>query len=133
MCCVPAVKSLLLHIYLAHRDWLPNGAVSSMHQATVQQLLFSLVGKVHHASKLHLRPTVLFSELHKGLPHASLDVLLCPSCIQSSALLFAQLLILCCMIADGMRAYFLPPRFYSRYYPYTGVKTKMVTLELTQV
>lgn len=66
------VKSLLLHIYLAHRDWLPNGAVSSMHQATVQQLLFSLV--------------------------------------------------------DGMRAYFLPPRFYSRYYPYTGVKRKMMRI-----
>lgn len=41
-----AVKSLLLHIYLAHRDWLPSGSVSSMHQAIVQQLLFSLVGKV---------------------------------------------------------------------------------------
>ncbi len=41
-----AVKSLLLHIYLAHRDWLPAGSVSSMHQATVQQLLFSLVGEV---------------------------------------------------------------------------------------
>lgn len=25
-----------------------------------------------------------------------------------------------------MRAYFLPPRFYSRHYPYTGVKKKMV-------
>ncbi len=43
---VLAVKSLLLHIYLAHRDWLPAGSVSSMHQATVQQLLFSLVGEV---------------------------------------------------------------------------------------
>ncbi len=41
-----AVKSLLLHIYLAHRDWLPSGSVSSMHQATVQQLLFALVGEV---------------------------------------------------------------------------------------
>lgn len=64
------VKVLLLHIYLAHRDWLPAGSVSFMHQATVQQLLFSLV--------------------------------------------------------DGMRAYFLPPRFYSRHYPYTGVKKKMM-------
>ncbi|KAL3157101.1 hypothetical protein ABBQ38_001347 [Trebouxia sp. C0009 RCD-2024] len=66
------VKSLLLHIYLAHRHWLPSGSVSSMHQATVQQLLFSLV--------------------------------------------------------DGMRAYFLPPRFYSRHYPYTGVKRKMMKI-----
>ena len=41
-----AVKVLLLHIYLAHRDWLPAGSVSFMHQATVQQLLFSLVGEV---------------------------------------------------------------------------------------
>lgn len=43
-----AVKSLLLHIYLAHRDWLPSGSVSSMHQASVEQLLFSFVGKVLH-------------------------------------------------------------------------------------
>ena len=39
------VKSLLLHISLAHRDWLPPGAVSSIHHATVMQQLFSLVGE----------------------------------------------------------------------------------------
>ena len=33
---------------------------------------------------------------------------------------------------DGMRAYFLPPRFYSRHYPYTGVKKKMVRTSIAQ-
>ena len=33
-------------------------------------------------------------------------------------------------VADGMRAYFLPPRFYTRHYPYTGVKKKMVRARL---
>ena len=39
------VKSLLLHISLAHRDWLPPGAVSSIHHSTIMQQLFSLVGE----------------------------------------------------------------------------------------
>ena len=39
------VKSLLLLISLAHRDWLPPGAVSPIHHATVMQQLFSLVGE----------------------------------------------------------------------------------------
>ena len=28
--------------------------------------------------------------------------------------------------ADGMRRYFLPPRFYSTEFPYAGLKLKMV-------
>ena len=28
--------------------------------------------------------------------------------------------------ADGMRSYFLPPRFYSTEFPFTGLKLKMV-------
>lgn len=31
-----------------------------------------------------------------------------------------------CLLADGMRAYFLPPRFYSTEFPYAGLKLKMV-------
>lgn len=30
-------------------------------------------------------------------------------------------------VADGMRAYFLPPRFYSTEFPYAGLKLKMVS------
>ncbi|KAK9810038.1 hypothetical protein WJX72_003856 [[Myrmecia] bisecta] len=37
------VKSLLLHIHLAHRDWVPAGSVDAMHQLTVQQHLFGLI------------------------------------------------------------------------------------------
>ena len=64
--CVPAVKSLLLHIYLAHRDWLPAGAVSSMHQATVQQLLFSLVGKVYSCNPAALASPSLIHTCTEG-------------------------------------------------------------------
>ena len=42
--------------------------------------------------------------------------------------LHADLSILGDISADNMRAYFLPPRFYTKHYPYTGVRPKMVSL-----
>ncbi|KAK9909154.1 hypothetical protein WJX75_007936 [Coccomyxa subellipsoidea] len=66
------VKTLLQHIALAHRDWLPMGVLPATHLQQTQALLHTLT--------------------------------------------------------DGMRAYFLPPRFYSTEFPYAGLKLKMMRI-----
>ena len=116
-----AVKSLLLHIYLAHRDWLPSGSVSSMHQASVEQLLFSFVGKV-----LHKNSTICLCLWPVNLTSTCLP--LPPFVPTMKHQLHAAVLIFGDISADNMRAYFLPPRFYTKHYPYTGVRPKMVSL-----
>ncbi|CAL8461728.1 g1259 [Coccomyxa elongata] len=66
------VKTLLQHIALANRDWLPAGVLPAAHLQQTQALLHTLT--------------------------------------------------------DGMRAYFLPPRFYSTEFPYAGLKLKMMKI-----
>ncbi|CAL5222534.1 g4909 [Coccomyxa viridis] len=65
-------KILLQHIALAHKDWLPSGALPLGHLNEAQAALHTLI--------------------------------------------------------NGMRSYFLPPRFYSTEFPFTGLKLKMMRI-----
>ena len=95
-----AAKILLQHIALAHKDWLPSGAMPLGHLNEAQAALHTLIG--------------VFPALLTRLSHIILWRLF--------------LTMVCCAHADGMRSYFLPPRFYSTEFPFTGLKLKMVGL-----
>ena len=94
----PAVKVLLQHIALAHRDWLPLGVLPPAHQQSSQLLLRTIIG-----APLHYLIICRVSTASQRR---------CQSCAPD--------------VADGMRMYFLPPRFYSTEFPYAGLKLKMV-------
>ena len=49
----PAAKVLLQHIALAHRDWLPSGAMPMGHVNEAQAVLHALIGE-RPCSMLHL-------------------------------------------------------------------------------
>lgn len=49
----PAAKVLLQHIALAHRDWLPSGAMPMGHVSEAQAVLHALIGE-QPCSMLHL-------------------------------------------------------------------------------
>ena len=102
--CVPvaAAKILLQHIAVAHKDWLPSGAMPSGHLNEAQAALHTLIGVSSAPCHILLRGPVPL----------------------------AHLTLVCCTHADGMRSYFLPPRFYSTEFPFTGLKLKMVGLPI---
>lgn len=148
-----AAKVLLQHIALAHKDWLPSGAMPMGHVSEAQAVLHALIGE-QHCSLLRCCPIVAAPPhtteqgatpmgccmwttssasmlqmcsaephtLHQGARRA------CKVChaAQHETAHHAEISDTHAACADGMRSYFLPPRFYSTEFPFTGLKLKMV-------
>lgn len=113
--CMCAVKSLLQHIFLAHRDWLPAGVLPVAHLQQTQALLHTLTGE----TQCTLDNPVFYCSFVAVHHHTDINFLV--ACLIRALYKFDIV-----MDADGMRAYFLPPRFYSTEFPYAGLKLKMV-------